>query len=89
MACAIVRDMDTHQDYIDNNLRSWLDSAVIEHNIRQLNLSDKPTARTVFFDLFKANFEECNCENCEECPVCRGRAELQLDLLADSITEEE
>lgn len=88
MACATLHGMDTFHDHTDHNLRAWQDSAVLERNIRQLHLSDKNTAKDVFFDLFKANFEECNCENNQECPVCIGRAELQLDLLADSITEE-
>lgn len=89
MACAIVRDMDTFQDYIDNNLRSWQDSAVIEHNIRQLNASDKPTARMVFRDLFNiSQIVQCDCIE-TQCPLCIGRAEAELDLLADSITEEE
>ena len=88
MACAIVHGMDTFHDYTDNNLRAWQDSAVLEHNIRQLHLSDKQTAKQVFKNLFNASqIVQCDCIE-EQCPLCIGRAEAELDLLADSITEE-
>jgi len=88
MACATLHGMDTYYDHLDNNLRAWQDSAVIEHNIRQLNNSDKPTARTVFKNLFNASqIVECECIE-TQCPLCIGRAEAELDILAETLTEE-
>lgn len=89
MACATLHGMDTFHDHTDHNLRAWQDSAILERNIRQLHLSDKQTAKQVFKNLFNASqIVECECIE-TQCPLCIGRAEADLDILAETLIEEE
>jgi 7-cyano-7-deazaguanine synthase in queuosine biosynthesis len=79
--------MDNHQDHQD--LRGWDDPAEIEKNIRFLRKVEKPKAQSAFIRMFRdtQSYSPNQCE-CGECRICIGRAEAELDILAETLVEE-